>query len=98
MLGHVDITKHLAMDSFDPESGQVYRETVVRRRLKAHRAWEHDYKGRKPYNALSPQGADSLTAMALRKLVCHADQIRPVTLATLPARTVYQIRTAIRRE
>lgn len=86
------------MDSFDPESGQVYRETVVKRRSRAPKKWEHRCTGTKPYNVLSRQGADSLTAMTLRKLVCHADQLRPDTLATLPTHTVQQIRTAIKRE
>jgi hypothetical protein len=86
------------MDSFDPDSGQVYRETVVKRPEKAPKAWEHKCTGRKPYDVLSRRGADSLTAMTLRKLVCHADQLRPDTLAALPTCTVHQIRTAIKRE
>lgn len=86
------------MERFDAESGQVYRETVVERRHKNVHKWEHKYHGRKPYNVLSPRGANSLRSMVLRKLVCNADHLSPDTLAALPAHTAHQIRTAVRRE
>ena len=84
------------MDCFDPDSGQVYRETVIKR--ERIREWDRAYNGRKPSNVLSLQGAGNLTAMVLRKLVCHAEHLTPEALRGLPATTAHQIRTAIRRE
>jgi hypothetical protein len=86
------------MDCFDPESGQVYRETVLKQQQKPFRQWEHRCPGSKPQNVLSAQDCDSLTAMALRKLVCHAGQLNSETLQALPARTAHQIFSAIRRQ
>jgi hypothetical protein len=86
------------MERFDPDSGQIYRERVVKREKKDFREWDRSYKGRKPTNVRSPRGADTLTAMVLRKLVCHADQLTPQALAPLPAAIAHRIRKAIRRE
>lgn len=84
------------MEHFDPESGQVYRETLKQpRRFKE---WQLSMKGQKPRHVLSPNGCDTLKATILRKFVCYADQLSPDVLAAVPAGIALQLLAAIRRE
>lgn len=86
------------MDRFDPESGQVYRETVIRPDRNGLVEWDRACHGLGTRKYVSPRGADTLTSMILRKLVLHADELAPNVLEAVPATTVQQIRTAIKRE
>lgn len=97
LIQYVTRINYSIMECFDPESGQVYRETTVKPRQEPFKEWHHRCAGPNIQNALSPQGADSLMAMTLRILSRKSGQLTSETLAALPARIIRQIFTAIRR-
>lgn len=81
------------MERYDPDSGQVFRETVVKVARK---------HGKRPSNRLpyvAPlRGAESLSAKAMREIVCNASTLTKETLEAAPLPIVHQIWKAIRRE
>lgn len=84
----------LLMGHFDPESGQIYYETIVKH--VPYIAWEHKIPGKKPRNVLSSHGADSLKAVVLRKIVCHASRLEPQSFESVPSHLVKEINSTIR--
>lgn len=88
------------MQRYDPESGQLYREIIVKAGSLRQREpeWERKCPVPKPMYRPPTQGAESLYAKAMREIVCNADTLTPETLQAVPTSLVQQIWRAIRRE
>lgn len=83
------------MDSYDPDSGQVFRETIV----KAKRvSWKDEYVGQRSPQIAPSQGVLSLKSIAMRSLVRNARLLTPQVLEAVPTIIAHQIWKAIRRE
>ena len=86
------------MQRYAPDSGLVYSETVIKQDKRVrYEPWDHYAKGARPVSWKSPRGPNSLSAIAMRKLVCSADALQPETLRDVPHAVLDKIRVAIRR-
>lgn len=90
------------MDSFDPESGQVFSETIIEPR-KPEIPWERQpslpsKRERASRRPRVPLESKTLQARCIRKITSLANDLRPETLADLPENIAIRIWTAIREE
>ena len=85
------------MESFDPDSGIVFRETIIRPR-KRDTPWEYKCPAQKVNHVPPPQGAPSLYATALHKIEDNALALSPESLEPLPNTIAQRLRREIRRE
>lgn len=91
------------MNSYDPESGQVFKETIVRA---GRYETLHDFLHRSPttkrgnrrINLSSQRGMKRLQDLCMQSIINHADSLLPETLETLPEPIAIKIWSAIRRE
>ena len=83
------------MASYDPDSGQVFRETVVQAQQVP---WQDECCGQKVVSPPSSIGARSLKDLAMRRLVRSAKFLTPSVLEAVPSMIAHQIWKAIRRE
>ena len=86
------------MEQFDPESGLVFRETIVKAQRPPAK-WEHRLGSSLGVRYKPPaKGAESLYAKAMREIVRKAYTLTPESLQAIPTTIAQQIWKAIRRE
>ena len=85
-----------SMEYFDPESGQMFRETIVR--PTKYTPWQQRCVGERPRYVPPMRGAESLQEVALRKIIFNAQDLTPAVLETLPSAIVHRIWKAVRRK
>lgn len=91
------------MDSYDPESGQVFKETIVK---VGKNEKMPDYHFRRPADrqvhkrilACRQRSTKTLQQLSMQKIISHANSLLPETLESLPEPIVIKIWSAIRRE
>lgn len=88
------------MDRFDPETGLVFRETIVKARSRFEWVpdWQHKCAARWPIDEPPSNRVESLYAKAMRKIILKANTLSPETLQAIPATIGERIWKAIRRE
>jgi hypothetical protein len=90
------------MNRYDSETGQVFRETIIRPNGRTHTPWEHFRRsgGREQMRHIfkSLHGSDSMFNTVTRKIVNHASMLNVDLLKATPAAIVEKIWISIQRE
>ncbi len=84
------------MERFDPDSGLVYKETIVKQPKVSN--WLKNSGGRLALYKAPEQGAESLYAKAMRAIIVNADALTTEALRTTPTSIVRQIWKDVQRE
>lgn len=82
----------MAMNNYDPSTGQVYREWTVAGRISA--SSDHDWSRRRPYPQFrprGPRGPRSLTDMAVNVIADNIGDVSEELLGAMPVQLVWRI-------
>lgn len=90
----------MASQNYDPDSGQVYTETIMRRDCSDRTPWEFQCRAEmaKLTSTRLQTGVRSLKDLCMEKLIDHANKLLPETLQNLPDTIAMKIWAAMRRE
>lgn len=90
----------MAFSNYDPDSGQVYEETIMKADEMGRIRWEHQCRAQtKRLPAPFPQrGLKSLQKLCMEKIIDSANSLETETLEALPESIAINIWTSIRRE
>jgi hypothetical protein len=90
------------MDRYDNETGQVFRETIIRPNGRIYTPWEHFRpsagKEQQRHKFKSPHGSDSMSNTVMRRIVNNASMLNVDILKATPAAIVEKIWISIQRE
>lgn len=82
---------------FDPDSGLVFDEKILKKARKRHRDFLSKCIGQPPDRRSSGNGTDSLFEIALRKLLSRLNMLDSTSLSTVPEALLKKIWKAVLR-